>query len=288
MATKDLKASALLAHESEMEKLSHYKKKIEFELNENSIDALSALPDEVLNEVGLFRSGENGFTLGRRLDPHESEGAGLPPARETDLFSQDYHIYLDARLSIGENRTVELRIARRGAGTHFTFPLTGLTDGQLYDFLKDRDYDLSMGSVALDAIYYLVWACYRRQDDLEGRKNAYEKIIKNQKNRFKQLLGSPRYKEIIESEDNGVKVSKCVPIESGRNPQTEAEIEKEKEMFILDFQRIATNLRATGRKPTKANVQIDLFPANADKEAAMKRVLRKYNLKFRDLVKRGA
>jgi len=157
----------------------------------------------------------------------------VPKIIEPDLFSHEYQICLDVRLSVGENLNLELGIARRGAGTHFKYPLSGLTEEQLHNFLTYRDYDISMGIDAQDAIYHLVWACYRKQDDEEGRKAAYEKIIANQKSRFIQLLGSRRYKEIIESEGNGVRISRCEPIQSGRNPQTQAEIEKEKEKFIL-------------------------------------------------------
>lgn len=161
----------------------------------------------------------------------------------------EFHIDFDVRYSHDGNGNIELLIARKGAATHFKFPLKGLNAEQAFKTLLD--FDQRNYFFIPDAIYYLAWACYRKQDEnAENRNESYDKIMKNLEITFKDLLKWQRYKVIEESEVNGIKITKSAPIQSGRNKGTkkprklsekEIENQKNRKHKILEAIREATN-----------------------------------------------
>ncbi len=110
----------------------------------------------------------------------------------------------------------------------------------------------------------------------------------NLETRFKGLLKWKREKVIEVREENGIKITKSAPIQSGANPQTKAEIEKEKQEFrktVFD----ALDEIGSGKK-TQLEVGLIVFEKESDAKedidiaSRMKHALRKYNLNFKKLL----
>lgn len=275
-----------------MKKYNHYKKEIEFKIGgEDNIDTLMKIADSPEGEeLGIFSvqdSNAKGVTGGRPPNPFEREGKGLPEA-DNRFPRREFHFEFDIRFTLNESEDIELLIAAKDAGTHFKYMLKGLSAEQANAAVIDFEQRIS--NVLKDAINIHASACYRKQDEnIANRNESYKKIMSYLETRFKGLLKWKRYKPIEVREENGIKITTSVPIQSGANPQTKAEIEKEKQKFtkaVFD----ALDEIGSGKK-----TQLDLGLIVFDKELSskedidipsrMKHALRKYKLNFRELLK---
>lgn len=282
-----------------MKKNNHYKKEIEFEIgDEDNIDTLIKIADSPEGEeLGIFsfqHSNGKVVTFDRGLNSFERKGEGLPEA-DNRLPQREFHFEFDVRFTLDESEDIELLIAAKDAGTHFKYMLKGLSAKQANAAVIDFEQQIS--NVIKDAIYFHASACYRKQDENTANRNeSYKNIMSYLETCFKRLLKWKRDKVIEVREENGIKITTSIPIQSGANPQTKAEIEKEKQKFIKAVFD-ALELIGNGKK-TQLDVGSIVFEKESDAKekesngekdidipSRMKHALRKYNLNFKELLK---
>ncbi|MBA3632625.1 MAG: hypothetical protein H0W58_07435 [Acidobacteria bacterium] len=273
-----------------MKKNNHYKKEIEFKLGEGyEAEHIEFSKSNEGKEFGLTYtkfSGGEGFTFGGPPNPFEREGKELPTP-DSNLPHQDFHFEFDVRFTLNESEDIELLIAQKDMPTPFKFMLKGLSPKQAQMALIDFEQRIS--NVIKDAIYFHAWACYRKQDEnIKNRNESYDKIMKNLVTHFKPLLKWKRDKVIEQREENGIKITTYDPFPKGANPQTKAEIEKEKQEFRKAV-FAALNEIGSGKK-TQLDVGLIVFEKELDAKedidiaSRMKHALNKYNLKFKELL----
>ncbi len=171
-----------------MKKIKSNRKELQFEINGNSTQTLNNIDEDVLrNDFGIYKFEANrikGFTSGRPFGYHEYEGEGLPTDKDSSAHHKEFNLNFDVRISHNGNGNVEFLVAEKGAGTHFKFPLKNLTAIQAEYALAEFEQRM-MHSYITQMLYYIAWACYRKQDDsVHNRKESYDKIVANFKNYF--------------------------------------------------------------------------------------------------------
>lgn len=282
-----------------MKKASSYKKEIEFEIGSgDNIDTLMKIADSPEGEeLGIFsfqNSNAKGVTIGRKLNHFEREGKGLPTP-DSRLPQREFHFEFDVRFTLDESEDIELLIATKDAGTHFKYVLKGLSVGQANAAVIDFERQIS--NAIKDAIYFHGWACYRKQDEnTEHRNESCKKVMSNLETHFKGLLKWKRDKVIEQREENGIKITTYDPFPKGADPQTKEEIEIEKQEFV---KAVFDALGEIGSgKKTQLDVGLIVFEKESDAKqkaskgekdidsaSRMKHALRKYNLKYKELIK---
>ena len=207
-----------------MKKLKSSRKTLEFKIGECSVEALIELADsDEGKELGIFKSeaaGIIGVTSGRRLGFHEIEGEGLPTEKDSGSHHKEFNLNFDVRMSHDGKGSVEFLVAKKGARTHFKFPLVNLTAIQAEHALADFEQRM-IHSYIMETLYCTAWACYRKQDDsVRKRKEIFDKIIANFEKYFRNILNRRGEKVVSEIEKDGYKITTYEPVESGRNKGT--------------------------------------------------------------------
>jgi hypothetical protein len=203
-----------------MKKANIYRKEIQFEIgNEDNIDTLMKIADSPEGEeLGIFSfqdSTAKGVTGGRKLNPFEFEGKGLP--NDNRIYHQNFNVSFEVKIFLNEKGDVELLVAAENSTTHFKFPLSGVSVRQVMIALGNFEYDL-INFVIPYSIYYRALACYRKQDgNAKKRKEAYDSIMSNLAGTFGNLLLWRGEKIIEEKEENGITIKTIVPNDKGRN-----------------------------------------------------------------------
>ncbi len=207
-----------------MKKAKSYRKELQFEINGSSTETLDKNDEDVLrNEFGFYKfeaSGVKGFMIGRTFGYHEREGEGLPTEKDSNSHHKEFNLNFDIRISHDGKGNVEFLVARKGAGTHFKFPLKNLTAMQAESALAEFEQRM-IQSYITQTLYYIAWACYRKQDNsVHNRKESYYKIIANLENHFRNILNRRGEKIVDEIEKDGYKFTTYEAIEGGRNKGT--------------------------------------------------------------------
>jgi len=274
-----------------MKKNNHYKKEIEFKLGEGNEDAFIefAKSDEG-KELGLHYnefSGGKGFNIGRPPNPFECEGKGLPEPND-DLSRQEFHFEFDVRFTLNESEDIELLIAQKDMPTHFKFILKGLSVEQANATVIDFEQEIS--KVINNAIHYHASVCYRKQDESrKRRKETYDTLINVLGNNLKTGLDLVRYKDPKVENKGGVKIKTFTAslTQGGANPQTKAEVEKEKQEFR---KAVFAALNEIGeRRKKQLDVGVIVFEKESDAKdidiaSRMKHALNKYKFTFKELL----
>lgn len=269
-----------------MKKANSYRKEIEFDIKGNATESFNKIVEAGLgNEFGIFKQSENHFTGGIPLSSYQYEGEGLPQETDNRTHHKEFNLNFDVRFSHDKNGNVELLVAKKGAGRHFKFPLKGLTTMQAELALAEFEQRM-INSYIPYILYYIAWACYRKQDDnAERRKESFNKIISNLKTHFKGLFNRKRYKVIEEIEENGIKIAKSESIERGRNPQTKEEIEKQKQRFLEEIFEAFKDFRKSHRytSPKQKDLRPYIYKKLADSEKKISEMLTYHKLDFTKL-----
>jgi len=207
-----------------MKKAKNYRKELQFEINGNSTETLNKIDEDVLkNDFGLYKfkaTGVEGFTQGKILGSYEREGEGLPTEKDSSSHHKEFNLSFDVRMSHDGKGNVEFLVAKKGAGTHFRFPLENLTAIQAEHALAEFEKRISHSYIT-QMLYYIAWACYRKQDDsVHKRKESFDKITANVENHFRNILNRRSEKVVDKIEKDGYTITTYEVMESGRNKGT--------------------------------------------------------------------
>lgn len=207
-----------------MKKPKSHRKELQFEINGNSTETLKKIDEDVLkNEFGIYKfkaGGVEGFTMGRTLGYHELDGEGLPIKKDSKSHHKEFNLSFDVRMSHDGKGNVEFLVAEKGAGTHFKFPLKNLTAMQAQFALAEFEQRM-IHSYITQTLYYIAWACYRKQDDsVYKRKESYDNIITNLENHFRNILNRKSEKIVNVVEKDGYKFTTYEQNRNGRNKGT--------------------------------------------------------------------
>lgn len=235
-----------------MKKLKSYRKEITFEIGkEDNIETLMKIADTPEGEefgISSFQdSNAKGVTVGRKLNPFEREGKGLP--NDNRIYHQNFNVSFEVKIFLNGKGDVELLIAPEKSTTHFKFPLSGISVMQAINALGNFEYDL-LNLVIPYSIFHHAWAYYRQQDEnAEKRKESYDMIISNLKGTFGNLLLWRGKKTIEEKEENGITIKTIVPNESGR---TKGAKNKKPSVTIEQIRNTISSFKYSVTHPTQA------------------------------------
>lgn len=242
---------------------------------------------ERLSEFGIYpMPGGRGVNFGRRMQPDEQKGEGLPELAGDRGEIMQWNLNLDIRVSCDTDGNTYFEIAWPGRGTFHQFKLEGIDFGNVrraaINFNNSFETFLNYWGINL-----LFEGLYWEHGEKKDREDAYDKIIKNFKNYFKSILKSKRKREIETREVRpGVKITVHESIDTGREPETEAEKEQQKQKFISDVFAALDTIDREGGKRTMLDVGAIIFEASGseDVQSLMKNNCRKFSLKWNDLL----
>lgn len=207
-----------------MTKLKHYKVEVTSEISETGLDARKKFAEsDSGKEFGIFTEQKNGkekITFGPPLQPNEFSGEGLPKSEDENSLCFEMNFSFDLRVSHNGHGDIELIVAQKGTKRHSIFVLEGLDAKQAEIAVFEFRQRMSNCTVPKD-FYYLIWACYRKQDEnADVRKESYEKIFSVFESRFRKLLMHGTYKPIESRAENGIEVTKSIAEYRGREKGT--------------------------------------------------------------------
>lgn len=232
---------------------------------------------ELAEENGLFR------------DPNEHSGEGLPDLEAREKIDQ-WQVTFDIRASYDHTeRKTFLEVAQPGLGTYHSFPFEGIGFGKPQDAINkfNNGFVSFLINYGISALFE---SLYWERGSKAFREESYDAIIESFENYFKSILKPKRKREIGTREINpGLRITTYESIESGREPKTEAEREKEKKKFISDvFAAFKALDQKKGSKRTQYTVAMKIFDGERKKarkelEKAIGNRLRKFGLNWRQL-----
>lgn len=256
-------------------------------------DSLSkGLGKDELESFGLYAyeaEGVRGFTIGTPLQPREHRGEGLPELGDNRGLIDQWNLNLDIRVSYDGDGKTYLEIARPGSGTFHRFEFGGIEFDEAI-----RATGKFNNRFETFLIYYglspLFSALYRsRHSEKKDRLDTLETLKEHYENVFKSILNPKRTREIESREmKSGIQVTNYERIESGREPQTKDQKEREKADFIHNVYCAFRTLDQENRKRSQYNVAVMIFDGQRSKarkelEKAIGNRLRKFELRWKQL-----
>ena len=262
-------------------------RKLEIDLNGEGLDGFIGYAQGTEGkEFGLSPAADgSGATVGIPLGYGQYEGKALTELPADRGVFQEINLAFTVRISYDNQGTTYLELIFSGHQTYWSFPFKGV---EFRDALfATAEFESRLARfLAQYGIYSLFWALYRQTDEAQ-RKESYEKIRSNLEHFFRNILVPKREKEIGVEEAPGVRVTSYARVETGRNPKSTTELDREKKQFQNDVYKALTIVEAEGGKRTQLDVGLVVFATveSGDVQSRMKHALKRYGLKWKELLK---
>ncbi|MEO8648538.1 MAG: hypothetical protein ABI539_05170 [Acidobacteriota bacterium] len=222
-----------------------------------------------------------GVTIGRELSYGECEGNALLDWKKTKALLAEFQIEFDVRVTCDHSGKTYLEIAQRGHSTYFSFPFQGI---DARDAIKTTiDFQSRVGRNLAYGIYELFWAIYRSfEPDRKRRKDAFDKLLANCRERFSNLLKLKRERPVNSTVTDGITITEFERIESGRNPQTAEEVENDKREFHKMLSDAFAEAKQDKVRLTQDSIASRMFPKLSTEAAKAKfhRLLTKHQMNW--------
>jgi hypothetical protein len=259
------------------------KRTIEFELGSVDPSRLAAKVAQSGGENGIFPMADgSGVTFGRRPDPGEINGEGLPDLKTDRGLFIERNINFVVRVTCDREGVTYLEIAQEGHQSFYRFPFTGIEYPDAVQATVEFDQWLSRFLI-LYGMFPLFRGFYRsRESNKKKRSEAFDKITANFQTFFKNILKPKRERAIDATEHDGINITSYERIESGREPQTKEQKEKEKAAFITRAIRAFGEAKKDEIKLTQDVIASRMYPKLEVDAAKAKfiRLLIKHNIKW--------
>lgn len=257
------------------------KKKISYE--KLTIDLMRFRPSELDN---LPEADRQSVQFGAALQPFEYIGQGLPALGNKYEIGK-WNLNLDIRISYHENGITYLDVARPGGRTFHQFEFEGieLNDAILAHNRFNDNFEIF---IIYYGIFFLFHAYYLQRGKKKDRDEAYDATIKSFENYFKGILKPKRRREVDKREIvPGRTLTRYETIETGREPTTEAQLERKKQHFLTRVFAALDEIESYGGKRTQIEVAAIIFPDRdeADIRSLIKDRCRRFGLKWKEILK---